>query len=201
MLVELAPCDSRTRRRVELLRDWRDTIWAQPSTWGSLTAELNEALAHKCLDLAPGWTGMRGRFKLEKFYDDSRSRWALPPMDLTVTHPATIDIVNFRPGSDDHWDWTDVLNEFERAERAVEARPWLARWKQEVRGQIAVSVPYRDDPLSGWTHVKRTMWKEAAMEGTPELALDFLCRWPEAPAQTGVLCGRGLLSEAGDLLI
>jgi hypothetical protein len=202
MLVDLAPTDGWARGKVETRRNWRETVWAQAITWGSLTSELNEALSHTSLELVPGWAGSRGRFKSGKFDTRLRSGWALPSMDLTVTHPGTIDTLYFRPSWGDHWDWTRLSSEYERAERAAEEQPWLAHWKQENHGKIAVFFPRGGDPLGGgWRPVTAALWKEAGLEGAPEYAVALVIHPGEVPSGMDLYAGKAALSEAGDLLI
>jgi hypothetical protein len=201
-LVELAPTGGSARYRVEKLRNWRDTVWAQPDAWGTLAAELNDAASHRSLELVPGWAGWRGRVQVGKVDTQPRARGTLPPMELSVKNPGTFDTIEFRPGGNEHWDWTDLRREFDRAERAAAAQPWLARWKQENHGQIAVLLPMWSDSMStDRAAITVRLWKQAGIERTPEFALTFAYRVSVQWRDVEVEAGRAALSGAGDLLI
>jgi hypothetical protein len=201
-LVDLTPAEGWVREKVESRQNWRDTAWGQASTWGSLATELNEALSHTSLELVPGWAGLRGRFKPGHVATGPRSGWTLPSMDLSVTPPGVIDTLYLRPGWNDHWTWTDLLNEYERAERAAEAQPWLARWKQEAHGKIAVFLPRGGDHFGrSWAPVTAALWKEAGLEGAPDYAIALMSHPDGISPGMDMYIGKCALSEAGELLV
>ncbi len=181
-------------------RNWRDTVWSNPQAWGSLPAELNEALARTGLERVAGWAEARRRFQVDRLDNDPRPDRVLPPMELRVTHPGTIDTLYLAPDSNEQLDWTAVLSQYERAEQAAAAQPWLAAWKQEQQGEISVFLPLHIDHLSGWASDARRLWSSAGLEGTPDVAVTFDCRFAEFNGNR--LCsGLGVLSDKGDLLI
>jgi hypothetical protein len=203
-VVELAPADGWMRARLAEQRDWRETIWSMPRVWGDIPERVNEALAQLGYERLPGWAELEGRFQLEIALDRPTQEPALPTADLTVTRPGTIDVVHLRPDWSDHSSWTDVVAAYERAERAAGRQPWLARWKRENRGRIGVYFPLRIEHLERRASAAAEAWEDAGIGGTPAILLSFSVssgmHTPEG-RPTSIGCGRGVLSEEGDLLI
>ncbi len=161
-----------------------------------LSSRLYTAL-HGFADAAPRWSVMRatcGSF--------AAHRGEMLCLDLRASQPRVVDTVRwYVPVVESRLtsDWSDLLAAVERAERAVEARSWLAEWKS-AGGERAIELRlvdahalYEHDPAM----FVQPASELAGFEGEPEF--EFLLRREGLWTATVFLAGhdaRGLIVAA-----
>lgn len=200
-LVDLGPEQGWIRSCFEHTEDWRSTIWSDLVVWYALVPASNAALARVSYQLVPGWERVEARYKVGEPSQPRPGSPRLPRLDLGVRKTGTIDRVLLRPGSQCYSDWNDVLADQARAEQAVSAQPWLARWKGAT-GRRGLSLVLLSDVEACLDESSvYELWEDLALEGAPEFILVFEGVGKIQGRQVHHGVGRGVLSTQGTLLI
>lgn len=199
-IADLAPFAGWMRSRLAHERDWRKSVWSDANAWGDIPTEVDKMLSRRQFESIRGWSEMEKRAVPAKWSPQPRPEQYLPMMEMRPTTPGTIDGLIVRPGTSPERDWTDVASEYDLAERAANAQPWLHRWKAANSGRLSVFLPCGHEDLASRRATAERAWKEARLPGSPQFFLSFDI-FVSPDSTVPLSCGLGVLSVDGTLLI
>ncbi len=200
----LAPLIWTDRSFDEVVSQWREHVWRDISIWAGLDDHAEAVLSSRLYTAMRGFAAAAPEWNVK---DATCGLFALRSgetlfLDLRASRARTVDAVRwYVPIVEKQLasDWIDLLATVERAERAVEARTWLAEWKsaggeRSIELQLNGATPIDEsDPAT----FVQPAWELAGFEGEPEFEL--LLRREGQWAATVFLAGRdarGLITAA-----
>lgn len=200
----LAPLIWTDRSFDEVVAQWHERVWSDISIWGGLNAHAETVLSSRLYTAMPGFAEAAPQWRVERASCGSFAPHAgeMLSLDLRASRARNVDAVRwYVPIVEKQLanDWRDLLKAVERAERAVEARTWLAEWKsadgeRSIELQVTGATPINEsNPVT----FVQPAWELAGFEGEPEFEL--LLRRREHWAATVFLAGRdarGLITSA-----
>jgi hypothetical protein len=159
----------------EFVAQWREQVFVWYAPWYGLELHAESVLHNRLHTELRGFAEASVAWRVEKSEHEVSSLWdgEMPRLELRAQRARHVDAVRWYVRILEHGlanDWNDLVKVADDAERAVAARPWLAKWKTASRGHCLElqAVGARPHVPQHIDEAVLQAWRDAGFLGSPE---------------------------------